>query len=195
MAARSPVFNTLDNKKYEGSVGTYFRVHRWPGYGTLNVGGSFYAMHYDHNERGLSFGNGGYFSPNVYFLASLPVTFHGYGKSDFHYDVTGVIGIQTFQEDSAPYFPLNAATGSTSGNPQYPVNSNTGLNYALTSEGAYRIADHWYAGAFLAANNTNNYNTVSGGFFVRYLFRQQVPTENYPTGIFPVTGFRPLRVP
>ena len=188
-------YNTLDNKKYEGSVGAYFRVHHWPGYGNLNVGGSFFAMHYDHNERGLSFGNGGYFSPNVYFLASLPVTFNGYYKSDFHYNVTGTVGIQTFQEDAAPYFPLNPATGSTSGNPQYPVNSNTGLNYALNSEGAYRIADHWYTGAFLAANNTNNYNTTSGGFFVRYLFRQQVPTESYPTGIFPVTGIRPLRVP
>ena len=188
-------YNTLDNKKYEGSVGAYFRVHRWPGYGSLNVGGGFFAMHYDHNERGLSFGNGGYFSPNVYFLASLPITFHGYYKSDFHYDITGVVGIQTFQEDTAPYFPLNPAQGSTSGNPYYPVNSNTGLNYSLNSEGAYRIADHWYTGAFLTANNTNNYNTVSGGFFVRYLFRQQVPTEDYPTGLFPLTGFRPLRVP
>lgn len=188
-------YNTLDNKKYEGSVGAYFRVHRWPGYGNLNVGGGFFAMHYDHNERGLSFGNGGYFSPNVYFLASLPVTFHGYYKSDFHYDVTGVVGIQTFQEDTAPYYPLNPATGSTSGNPYYPVNSNTGLNYSLNSEGAYRVADHWYTGAFLSANNTNNYKTVSGGFFVRYLFRQQVPTEDYPTGLFPLTGFGPLRVP
>ncbi len=188
-------YNTLDNKKYEGSVGAYFRVHRWPGYGNLNVGGGFFAMHYDHNERGLSFGNGGYFSPNVYFLASLPVTFHGAYKSDFHYDVTGVVGIQTFQEDTAAYFPLNPAQGSTSGNPYYPVNSNTGLNYSLNSEGAYRIADHWYTGGFLTANNTNNYKTVSGGFFVRYLFRQQIPTEDYPTGLFPLTGFRPLRVP
>ena len=188
-------YNVLDNKKYEGGMGAYFRVKRWPGYGSLNVGGNFFAMHYDHNERGLSFGNGGYFSPNVYFLASIPVTFNGSYKTDFHYTVTGNVGVQVFQEDAAPYFPLNAASGSTVGNPQYAINSNTGLNYALNSEGSYRIADHWYAGGFLSANNTNNYKTASGGFFVRYLFRQQVPTEDYPTGLFPVSGLRPLRVP
>jgi hypothetical protein len=37
---------------------------------------------------------------------------------------------------------------------------------------------------------------VSGGFFVRYLFKSQVPTENGSKGIFPTnTGFRALRVP
>jgi hypothetical protein len=78
---------------------------------------------------------------------------------------------------------------------QYPVNSNTGANYGFNSEGAYRITDHWFAGGFLSANNTNNYNTLTGGFFVRYLFRPQTVNEDYPTGMFPVEGFRPLRVP
>jgi hypothetical protein len=35
-----------------------------------------------------------------------------------------------------------------------------------------------------------------GGFYVRYMFRPQYPTEEGPpTGIFPVTGFRPVTVP
>jgi hypothetical protein len=51
-------------------------------------------------------------------------------------------------------------------------------------------------GGFLSANNTNNYNTVTGGFFVRYMFKPQYSVENTPTGLFPTnTGFRPLRVP
>ena len=76
-----------------------------------------------------------------------------------------------------------------------PTNSNTGGNYSINAEGAYRIAEHWFAGGFLSANNTNNYNTITGGFFVRYLFRPQYGTDDYPTGLFPVEGFRPLRVP
>ncbi len=188
-------YHVLDNTKYEGSMGAYFRVKRWPGYGSLNIGASFFGMHYDYNERGLTYGQGGYFSPNVYFLAAVPVTFNGNYKNDFHYTINGSVGVQTFQEAKAPYYPLDLSLETGSQNAQYPLNSNTGLNYALISEGSYRIADHWYVGAFVNGNNTNNYNTVSGGFFVRYLFKAQPSTENAPSGLFPTSGFRPLRVP
>ncbi len=188
-------YHVLENRKLEGSMGAYFRVKAWPGYGNLNIGTSFFGMHYDYNERGLTYGQGGYFSPNVYFLASVPITFNGYYKTDFHYSINGGVGLQTFQEDKAPYYPLDKPLEVGSSNAQYGLNSNTGLNYAISTEGSYRIADHWYVGGFVNANNTNNYNTVSGGFFVRYLFKAQFPTETSPTGIFPSTGFRPLRVP
>jgi tetratricopeptide (TPR) repeat protein len=187
--------HVLDNRKYEGTMGAYFLVKRWPGYGSLNIGTSFFGAHFDHNELGMTYGQGGYFSPNSYFLASVPITFTGYYKANFHYTIGGAIGVQSFQEASAPYYPLDQALETGSSNAQYPVNSNTGLNYAFNSEGAYQAADHWYLGGFLSANNTNNYNTVSGGFFVRYLFKPQHPTEDYPTGLFPTSGYRPLRVP
>jgi cellulose synthase operon protein C len=188
-------FHVLENRKYEGIMGAYFQIKTWPGIGTLNIGTSFFGMHFDHNERDMTYGQGGYFSPNVYFLAAVPVTFNGYYKTDFHYTIGGTIGVQSFQEAAAPYYPLDVPLQTASGNAQYAVNSNTGLNYAFNTEGAYRVADHWYVGGFLSANNTNNYNTVSGGFFLRYLFKQQNPTEDYPTGLFPTSGFRPLRVP
>ncbi len=188
-------FHVLENRKFEGTMGAYFRVKNWPGYGSLNMGAGFFGMHYQYNERGMTYGQGGYFSPNVYFLASVPVTFNGYYKTNFHYTINGSIGVQTFQEDSAPYFPLDRPLQTGSGNAFFPQNSDTGLNYAINSEGAYHVAEHWYVGGFLVANNTNNYNTVSGGFFVRYTFKPQYPTETYPTGVFPTAGFRPLRVP
>ncbi len=200
-------YHVLDNKTFNGGAGAYFRVKSWPQYGTLNIGGSFYGAHFDHNERGLTYGSGGYFSPNVYFLAAIPVTFTGHYKTDWHYLISGSVGLQTFQEDSAPYYPLDPATetGALSGCTlsqitartcgYLPVNSNTGANYGINAETSYRIAEHWFVGGFVSGNNTNNYNTVSGGAFIRYLFRPQYPTESYPTGLFPVDGFHPLRVP
>jgi tetratricopeptide (TPR) repeat protein len=188
-------YHVLENRKYEGQMGAYFQVKHWPGYGSLNIGANFFGMHYDYNERGMTYGQGGYFSPNVYFLASVPVTYNGFYKTDFHYVISGSVGVQTFQEDKAPFYPLDQPLQTGSGNAQMPLNSNTGLNYSFNSEGAYRVADHWYLGGFLSANNTNNYNTVSGGFFVRYLFKPQYPTEDYPTGLFPVAGTRALRLP
>ena len=212
-------YHVLQNSKFEGSAGAYFLAHTFPGYGRLNIGASVFGMHFAHNERAQTYGLGGYFSPDAYFLASVPVTFAGRYGSNFHYVVAGSIGIQTFQEDSQIYFPLDpaietafrsSANGVTAtGQPvpctvaqiatgnciSLPNNSNTGGNYSINAEGAYRISDHWYGGGFLTANNTNNYNTVTGGFFVRYLFRPQYATDDYPTGLFPVDGFRPLRVP
>jgi len=188
-------FHVLENRKYEGIMGAYFQVKTWPGYGSLNIGANFFGMHFDHNELGLTYGQGGYFSPNIFFLAGVPVSFSGSYKTDFHYLIAGSVGVQSFQQDAAPYYPLDLALQTGSGNAQTPISSNTGLNYAFNTEEAYRVADHWYVGSFLSANNTNNFNTVSGGFFVRYLFKKQQPTESYPTGLFPTSGFRPLRVP
>jgi hypothetical protein len=188
-------FHVLDNQKFEGTMGAYFRVKKWPGYGSLNVGANFFGMHYQNNQRGMTYGTGGYFSPNVYFLASVPITYSGYYNKNFHYTINGSIGIQTFQEETAPYYPLDRPLQTGSGNAMFPQNSDTGLNYSFDSQASYRVADHWYVGGFLVANNTNNYNTVSGGFFLRYLFKPQFPTEIGPTGLFPSSGFRPLRVP
>jgi hypothetical protein len=199
------------NEKIEGAVGAYFHLKTWPAFGTLSVGGSLFGMHYKYNELGLTYGQGGYFSPHEYFLASVPVTFSGYYKSNFHYLISGGLGVQTFQQDWAYYYPLDPRLQTSfvpvSGVPctgaqiaahncgATPASANTGFNYVVNSEVSYRFGQHWYAGGFLSGNNTNNYNTVSGGFFVRFAFRRQREAEDYPTGLFPVEGFRPLQIP
>ena len=188
-------YHVLQNDKFEGSAGAYFLAHTFPGYGRLSVGASIFGMHYAHNERGLTYGLGGYFSPDAYVLASVPVTFVGRYHSNFHYSIAGSVGVQSFQEDAQAFFPLDRGIQTANGNLFFPTNSNTGGNYSINAEGAYKIQEHWYAGGFLSANNTNNYNTVTGGFFVRYLFRPQYGNDDTPTGLFPVEGFRPLRVP
>jgi hypothetical protein len=144
----------------------------------------------------MTYGTGGYFSPNAYFLASVPFTYDGKYGNNFNYTINGSAGIQTFQEKAAPYYPLDVPLQTSSGNAYYSQNSDTGVNYGIDAQGAYRVTDHWYFGGFLSANNTRNYNMVSGGFFVRFLFKAQVPTETSSRGFFPPnTGFRPLRVP
>ena len=203
-------YHVLENRKYDGTMGAYFRVKTFPQYGSLNIGGTIFGEHYDYNERVESYGWGGYFSPNVYFLFAVPLTFNGHYKENLHYTINGSLGVQTFQEASEPYYPLDpglqnsyqlssACTGVATSAAQpcgfIPLNSNTGLNFSVDAKLAYRVTDHWYIGGFLTGNNTNNYDTVSGGFFARYTIRPQAQTVDYPTGLFPVQGFRPLRVP
>ena len=201
-------YHVLQNTKFEGSAGAYFLAHTFPGYGKINIGASLFGMHFANNERSQSYGLGGYFSPTSYILASVPITFTGRYGDNFHYTIAGSLGVQSFQENTELLFPLDGGVESgyettnctitqiaTRSCGYLPSNSNTGANYSFNSEGAYRITEHWFGGAYISANNTNNYNTVTGGFFIRYTFRPQYSHEDYPTGMFPVEGFRPLRVP
>ncbi len=197
------------NRKYEGGTGAYLRVKNWPQAGSLTIGGTLYGMHYDNNELPMTYGHGGYFSPHDYFLGSVPVAFDGHHGSNFHYVLSGALGVQAFQQDTALFFPLDpglqagvqtalactlAQTAArTCG--QYPVSATTGFNYNVNSEVSYLAGEHWYLGGFVSGNNTNNYNTVSAGFFFRYTFRKQHASEGHPTGLFPVSGFRPLQIP
>jgi tetratricopeptide (TPR) repeat protein len=203
--------HVLQNQTFGGSAGVTLRVGNWPGHGNLVIGGDVTGKHYEYNEVGLSYGQGGYFSPDTYFLASVPVTFIGQNKTNFHYSVSAALGVRTFEQAEAPFFPLdptlqngfvpsNGATCNASQTPsincgEYPLTDTTAFNYWVRAQVSYRFADHWYGGGFLDSNNSNNYNTVTAGFFFRYVFRAQHSIEGYPAGMFRVDGLRPLQIP
>ena len=108
----------------------------------------------------------------------------------------GSVGVQAFEEASSLYFPLDPAIQAAQGNLSYPATTNVGGNYNFEGEASYAIADHWYVGGYLNANNSRDYTNEKGGFFVRYLFRPQpLNGETGPTGLFPIQGLRPLQAP
>ena len=185
-----------DNTRFDGDAGAYWSVLHNPEYGNLTVGMNFFGMHYDHNLRYFTYGQGGYFSPAAYILGAVPLTFNGHYGAKFHYRAIGSFGLQAFDESATPYYPLDPTIQYARGNPYYPEKTNVSGNYSFDGEGAYAIAEHWYVGGFLSFNNTRDYASTKGGFYVRYLFRPQpMLEENGPTGLFPIIGLRPLNVP
>jgi tetratricopeptide (TPR) repeat protein len=183
------------NTRFDGSMGAYWRVLAYPEYGSLNVGANFFGMHYEYNERAFTYGLGGYYSPEAYFLANVPVTWNGHYGMKFHYNILGSLGLQAFQEDSNKLFPLDLGTQTGFGNLQLPFKTSVGANYDLRGQWAYSLNENWFVGGTLSANNSRDYTSVNLGFFVRYMFRPQHPTTLGPTGLFPMTGFRPFLVP
>ena len=185
-----------NNSRFDGTAGAYWGVLSRPDYGNLTVGMNFFGMHYAQNLRYFTYGQGGYFSPDAYVVASVPVSFNGHYGPKFHYKVVGSIGIQGFNEETSAYFPLDPAIQAAQGNPYYPAMTSVGGNYNFESEASYAIADHWYVGGYANFNNSRDYASEKAGFFVRYLFRPQ-PTidETGPTGLFPIQGLRPFQVP
>ncbi len=65
-------------------------------------------MHYANNQSAYTYGMGGYFSPQAYFLANIPITWTGHYETRWHYVVAGGFGVQAFQQDKTPLFPLAA---------------------------------------------------------------------------------------
>ena len=185
-----------DNTRIDGDGGAYWAAWHRPEYGSLTLGMNFFGMHYDRNLRFFTYGQGGYFSPGAYMLAAVPLTFNGHRGEKFHYRVAGSLGVQAFQEDSAPFFPLDPAIQAAQNNPSYPESTSVSANYSFDGEGDYAIAEHWYVGGYVNFNNTRDYASENIGFFLRFLFRPQpVKEEIGPTGLFPIHGLRPLQVP
>src|ERR1019366_2991938 len=105
--------HVLDNSRFVGETGAYFRVANWPNYGSLTIGGALAGMHYAQNESGMTYGQGGYFSPSSYFQASVPVTLNGAHGANLHYVVASAFGFRTFQQEQAPFYPLDPVLQSS----------------------------------------------------------------------------------
>jgi hypothetical protein len=190
-------YQVESNSRFDGSGGAYWRIKSFPEYGNLSIGANFFGMHYANNEQAFTFGMGGYFSPQAYFLANIPVTWVGHYMTRWHYEVLTGLGVQAFQQDSTPLFPLAAQKASEIGlnNAALPALTSVGPNYNLRGTVSYLIGPHWFAGGFVSANNSRNYATVSAGFSIHYMFRSQPSAVLAPTGIFPTDGLRPFTVP
>jgi tetratricopeptide (TPR) repeat protein len=185
------------NQRIDGSGGAYWRLMSSPENGTLSVGANFFGMHYTHNEGAFTHGMGGYFSPQAYFLANAPVTWTGHVGTAWHYNILGSLGVQAFQEEQTPLWPLavDKPLEISFNNAALPAKTSVGPNYDLHAQMAYQVSPHWFVGGTLSANNARNYSFVTAGFTIRYLFRSQPSTANGPTGLFPTDGVRPFMVP
>ncbi len=190
-------YHVETNIRIDGSGGAYWRLKTVPEFGNLSIGANFFGMHYSHNENAFTLGMGGYFSPQAYVLANVPISWAGHYQTRWHYNVVGSLGVQGFQENLTPLFPLAAQSSFEIGlnNPMLPAKTSVGPNYDLRGQMAYQIGPHWFAGAYFAANNSRDYNAVSAGFSIHYMFRSQPSTATGPTGLFPIEGVRPFRVP
>jgi hypothetical protein len=185
------------NNRFDASGGAYWRLKTVPEYGNLSIGINFFGMHYAHNEDAFTHGMGGYFSPQAYFLANVPFTWTAHYGTHWHYNVLGSLGVQAFQQNLTPLFPLavDKALETALNNAMLPAKTSVGPNYDVRSQVSYQIGPHWFAGGFVSANNARNYTSVSAGFSVHYMFRSQPSTATTPTGIFPTDGLRPFAVP
>ena len=176
--------NVVSNNRFEIGGGTYYKLVQDSDM-ELTAGLSVTALGYKKNLRYFTLGHGGYFSPQRYFSISLPLELTG-RNGKVAYKLDGSIGIQTFRENSAAYFPGDAtqqanwetvATANSVAAPSgvtyrsfYPAQSKTGLGFRLGGEAEYQFAPQWVVGGKIAMDNASDYTQTSGLVYVRYHF-------------------------
>jgi hypothetical protein len=158
-----------DNWSLSGSAGLYWQVI--PG---LTLGANGNAMHYDKNLKFFSFGQGGYFSPQEYYLVSVPISWYA-RHPRFEYQVKFSGGIQYLHEGASPFYPVLPASASVTQG-IYTSNNSTAANYDADIRLGYRVAPHVYFDTFATANNARDYYTQSVGFNLRFMV-DRIPTS------------------
>jgi cellulose synthase operon protein C len=158
--------NVPDNWKVGGSAGVYLRVVKG-----LSLGLAASGMHYDKNLSFFSLGQGGYFSPQQYYVASIPISWFARHRR-FEYQIRAGLGVQYVSEDSSPFFPTQPQLSPNF----YSSQVHTGPNYNVEVRVGYRIAPRWYLDLYGAGNNAQNFATQTIGFNLKFLMHR-LPTD------------------
>lgn len=152
-----------NNWNASGNAGLYWQMV--PG---LTMGVNASAMHYKRDLQYFSFGQGGYFSPQQYYLASIPISWYS-RHPRFEYEIRFSGGMQYLRESSSPFYPVLPGPAPVKQG-FYASNSTTAPNYDLRIRMGYRVAPHVYLEAFATANNARNYFQQSAGFSLKFMF-------------------------
>ncbi|HLY40344.1 MAG TPA: cellulose synthase subunit BcsC-related outer membrane protein [Terracidiphilus sp.] len=161
--------NVPDNWSAMANGGLYWQIIQG-----LTVGGNVTGMHYDKNLNYFSFGQGGYFSPQQYYLASIPISWYSrHPRFEYQLKISG--GVQYLQQDASPFYPvLPFGAAVTPGT--YAGSTTTSPNYDADIRMGYRVAPHVYLDVFATANNARNYYTQSAGFSLKFMV-DKIPTS------------------
>ena len=152
-----------------GSAGVYFVVVKG-----LSVGLGVTGIHYDKNLSFFSLGQGGYFSPQQYGLAAIPISWFSRHRR-FEYEIRASLGAQYIQQDASLYFPTRFNfTLPTPG--FYASTTDIGPNYSFLGRLGYRVAPHVYFDTFASASNARNYATQTVGFSLKFMVNR-LPTH------------------
>ena len=158
-----------DNWSVSGNAGLYWQIVQG-----LTVGVNASAMHYDRNLKYFSFGQGGYFSPQEFYLASIPISWYS-RHPRFEYEVRFSGGVQYLHEAASAFYPVLPGSATiTQGT--YASDNTTAPNYDAVIRMGYRVAPHVYFDTFATANNSQNYYTQSVGFNLRFMV-DRIPTS------------------
>jgi len=132
---------------------------------------------YQKNLRYFTLGQGGYFSPQSYFAASIPLDYKETDGS-LTWSVGGAIGVQSYSENASPYYPIDpglqgqlvaAAAASTYLKSEFPSDTTSGVIGDAHCSFEYQLDDGLVVGGNLDYDRTGNWNNTQALVYARFL--------------------------
>jgi cellulose synthase operon protein C len=145
--------------------------------------------HYQHNRSGFTYGQGGYYSPQAYVSAQLPLEV-AHRDGPWTHGMRGYLTYTWAKESAAPYFPLDTAFQTAAGDPVRAASINHGLGVALRANSEYRISPKWSVGALAEWERSRDYNPYRVGLYLRHYFNgAEGPAPSPPRPVVPYVRY------
>jgi cellulose synthase operon protein C len=169
--------NVLSNTETELGAGGSYPVYKVPG-DEVRVGLNLVYFGYQRNQDHFTLGYGGYFSPQSYVAALIPVTWSA-TRGKLKYSLGGSVGVQNFNADAEDVFPNNPSLQSqvvtlAASNPDiqsvYPSQSKSGVIGGLNGTFEYHLSPELVVGGTAGYQKSADWNETTAMGFARYTF-------------------------
>jgi Tfp pilus assembly protein PilF len=169
--------NVLSNNEVELGAGGSYPVYKTPS-DEVRVGLNLVYFGYRNNQDHFTLGYGGYFSPQDYVAAIVPVTWTA-TRGSLTYTLGGSLGLQTFNANGGAIFPNDAALQQlvgqyasldTSVQGSYASQNVSGVVGGLNGSFEYHLTPELQVGGSAAYQKSADWNEADVMAFARYTF-------------------------
>ncbi len=140
----------------------------------LQVGAIGVYDSYDKNSNLFTYGHGGYFSPQEFFLGGLFAQLGDIINRDFYYQARFALGFETYKVDDTKKFPLN--DGVVNSNSIATGYTDDGVDYQAALQLGYQINKHFDFISGFSLEHFNDYSTQQASFAILYRFDKRIYT-------------------
>lgn len=169
-------YNVADNARWYGYTGGYWRAYETEPV-AITVGVTTLFWGFDKDLSNTTFGQGHYYSPELYKSISLPLTV--FGRIDrFSYLVRGAIGYSDTQLGATDFFPTDPALqnsamaqqDNTGVLPVWEAGTGGGFSSSLVANIEYQLNRSWYVGMLINLVRSETFSPNQGQIYLRYHF-------------------------
>jgi thioredoxin-like negative regulator of GroEL len=147
------------------------------GRGDLSAGLFATVKHFQRNTDFFTYGHGGYFSPEIFFMTGPTLRYKTTPCAAHSIDARVSAGYMYYQTKDSPRYPLfddnlSALNGSARGDATgtYSGENVSRLGFSGKVRGVKLFGNHWLGSAYLGFNNASSYNEWRTGVSLQYFF-------------------------
>jgi thioredoxin-like negative regulator of GroEL len=167
--------NVWSNQAVFGNA-SFGKTFPW-GPGDLSAGLFATAKHFQHNTSFFTYGHGGYFSPDFFFMTGPTLRYITTPCATYSIDARASAGYMYYKTKDSPHYPLFDENLSALNGParadatgSYSGDKVSRLGFSGKIRAVKLFGNRWIGSTFLSFNNAASYNEWRTGVSLQYFF-------------------------